>query len=160
MSRVRGDQRVARDRSRRRGHVHLSRCVREGRGDGGRIPSERRAPGLTRREGSGRLLDRDLRDENADAVVVGIVPLTAALTTLAPGDGHRENFTAAGGVVGRLAALRRDGGKPWIAVVDAGTLYDEMARALLTAGIPTFRSADRALRLFNVFCAERMRQTR
>ena len=39
-----------------------------------------------------------------------------------------------------------------------GALYDEMARALLAAGIPTFRSADRALRLFNVFCAERMRR--
>jgi hypothetical protein len=44
--------------------------------------------------------------------------------------------------------------------VDAGALYDQMARALLTAGIPTFRSADRALRLFNIFCAERMRHTR
>jgi len=101
-----------------------------------------------------------IEDEDADAVVVGIVPLTAALNTLARGAGHREDVTAPGGIVARLAALRREDGKPWIAIVDAGALYDQMARALLTAGIPTFRSADRALRLFNVFCAERMRHTR
>lgn len=101
-----------------------------------------------------------LAGEGADAVVVGIVPLTAALNTLAAGAGHREDVTAPDGIVARLAALSRDEGKPWIAVVDAGDLYDEMARALLTAGIPTFRSADRALRLFDVFCAERMRHTR
>ena len=98
-----------------------------------------------------------LQDDGADAVVVGIVPLTGALNTLARGAGHGEDVTRAGGIVARLAALRRDDGKPWIAVVDAGALYDDMARALLAAGIPTFRSADRALRLFNVFCADRMR---
>jgi acyl-CoA synthetase (NDP forming) len=101
-----------------------------------------------------------IEDEGADAVVVGIVPLTAALNTLPRGAGHREDVTAPDGIVARLAALRHDEGKPWIAVVDAGALYDQMARALLAAGIPTFRSADRALRLFNVFCAERMRKTR
>ena len=104
-----------------------------------------------------QVVDTLLKEREADAVVAGIVPLTAALNTLAPGDGHREDFAAAGGIVARLAGLRRDDGKPWIAVVDAGVLYDGMAHALLAAGIPTFRSADRALRLFNVFCAERMR---
>jgi 3-oxoacyl-ACP reductase-like protein len=42
-------------------------------------------------------------------------------------------------------------------VVDAGAIYDPMARALEEAGIPTFRTADRALRLLNVYCAERRR---
>jgi acyl-CoA synthetase (NDP forming) len=59
--------------------------------------------------------------------------------------------------VARLAALKRDGGKPWVVVVDAGAIYDPMARALDAAGIPTFRTADRALRLLNVYCAERQR---
>jgi len=59
--------------------------------------------------------------------------------------------------VARLAALTRDGGKPWVVVVDAGALYDPMAQALSAAGIPVFRTADRALRLLNVYCAERRR---
>jgi acyl-CoA synthetase (NDP forming) len=109
-------------------------------------------------EAYAQVVDTLLKERDADAVVVGIVPLTAALNTLAAGTGHGEDVTAPDGIVARLTALRRDEGKPWIAVVDAGGLYDEMARALLTAGIPTFRSADRALRLFEVFCADRMRR--
>ena len=100
-----------------------------------------------------------LDDDQYDAVVVGVVPLTAALNTLPPGAGHRENVARADGIVARLAALKRDAGKPWVVVVDAGALYDPMARALEAAGIPTFRTADRALRLLNVYCAERRRGT-
>jgi acyl-CoA synthetase (NDP forming) len=111
-------------------------------------------------EAYAQVVETLLTDPDADAVVVGIVPLTAALNTLEPGPGHREDCRAAGAIVARLAALGRDDGKPWIAVVDAGALYDGMSRALVTAGIPTFRSADRALRLFNMFCRERMRRAR
>ena len=42
--------------------------------------------------------------------------------------------------------------KPWVAVVDAGILYDPMTARLEGAGIPTFRTADRGLRLFDIFC--------
>jgi acyl-CoA synthetase (NDP forming) len=98
-----------------------------------------------------------LDDDAFDAVVVGIVPLTGALNTLPPGTGHREDLARPDGVVARLAALNRDGGKPWVVVVDAGALYDPMAQALSAAGIPTFRTADRALRLLNIYCAERRR---
>ncbi|MCU0248647.1 MAG: acetate--CoA ligase family protein [Vicinamibacterales bacterium] len=98
-----------------------------------------------------------LDDDQYDAAVVGIVPLTAALNTLKPGAGHGEDVANPGGIVARLAALKRDGGKPWVVVVDAGAIYDPMVRALDAAGIPTFRTADRALRLLNVYCAERQR---
>ena len=98
-----------------------------------------------------------LQDAGADAVVVGVVPLTAALNTLPPGDGHGEDLARAGNLTSRLATLCHDHGKPWLVVVDAGGLYDPMVRALESAGIPVFRSADRALRLFNVFCADRLR---
>ena len=98
-----------------------------------------------------------LDDDQYDAVVVGIVPLTAALNTLRPGAGHVEDVAHPAGIVARLAALKREGGKPWVVVVDAGAIYDPMVRALDAAGIPTFRTADRALRLLNVYCAERQR---
>ena len=98
-----------------------------------------------------------LDDDQSDAVVVGIVPLTGALNTLPPGAGHREDVVRPDGVVARLAALKRDGGKPLVVVVDAGALYDPMAAALAAAGIPTFRTADRALRLLNIYCASRRR---
>ena len=101
---------------------------------------------------------RALLDDDAfDAVVVGIVPLTGALNTLPPGAGHGEDLARPDGVVPRLAALTRDGGKPWVVVVDAGARYDGMAQALSAAGVPVFRTADRALRLLNIYCAERRR---
>jgi acyl-CoA synthetase (NDP forming) len=98
-----------------------------------------------------------LDDDEYDAAVVGIVPLTAALNTLAPGAGHREDVWRPGGIVARLAAMKRHAAKPWVVVVDAGAIYDPMVRALEAAGIPTFRTADRALRLLNIYCAERQR---
>jgi hypothetical protein len=55
--------------------------------------------------------------------------------------------------------LRDETTKPWIAVVDVGALYDPLAERLLHGGIPTFRTADRALRLLNVFVEDRFTHT-
>ncbi len=98
-----------------------------------------------------------LGDPDLDAAIVGCVPLTAALNTLEPGAGHGEDVHREHSLAQRLVRLRGAGRKPWVAVVDAGPLYDAMARHLASNRIPTFRSADRALRLFNMFCARRQR---
>ncbi len=95
-------------------------------------------------------------DPGVDLAVVGCVPLTGALATLAAGPGHGEDLTRADSVVQRLVRLRQEIVKPWVAVVDAGALYDPMAHALAEAGIPTFRSADRALRALDRFAAARL----
>ncbi|HSN67972.1 MAG TPA: hypothetical protein VLV48_01920, partial [Thermoanaerobaculia bacterium] len=92
-----------------------------------------------------RLLD----DDGVDAAIVGCVPLTPALNTLAPGAAHREDLARDDGVVTRLASLWNRTRKPWVMVVDGGALYDPMAAALGSAGIPVFRTADRALRAFS-----------
>jgi acyl-CoA synthetase (NDP forming) len=88
--------------------------------------------------------------------LVGCVPLTGALDTLPAGPGHAEDIRRKDGLVERLIHLAREWGKAWIAVVDAGPLYDPMARALEEGGVPTFRTADRALRLFGLYCAVRL----
>ena len=92
-----------------------------------------------------------LQDEAVDVGVVGCVPLTGALDTL-PGEGGFPDDS----VVRRLVRLKDEIEKPWIAVVDAGALYDPMARELQSEGIPVFRSADRAMRVFERFCAARL----
>jgi acyl-CoA synthetase (NDP forming) len=103
-------------------------------------------------EGYERIVRALLDDPNVDVAVVGCVPMTQALNTLEKGDGHGDDVTREGGIVSRLARLWREHCKPWVAVVDAGPLYDPMARALEAAGIPTFRTADRALALFGTWC--------
>ncbi len=92
-----------------------------------------------------------LGDPAVDVGLVGCVPLTAALETLPAGDRHTEDLASGGSIVSRLGRLNRECGKPWVAVVDAGRMYDPMAAALTDLEIPTFRTADRALRLLSIW---------
>ncbi len=94
-----------------------------------------------------------LEDEHVDVAVIGCVPMTSTLDTVPAG---RAGFGADSIVTG-LVRLKEQTAKAWIAVVDAGALYDPMVSALEAGGIATFRTADRALRLFEVFCEERLR---
>lgn len=93
-----------------------------------------------------------LSDAGVDIGVIGCVPLTGALNTL-PGDG--EDLAKPDSVVQRLLRLHAESSKAWIAVVDGGARFDPMARELARAGVPTFRRADRALRMFARYCTWR-----
>ena len=97
-----------------------------------------------------------LEDPGVQAAVVGCVPMTGALNTLPAGPGHPDDLRRADGIVPRLIRLRAEPSKPWIAVVDAGRIYDPMAHALEDGGVPTYRTADRALRLFGRWCEHRL----
>jgi acyl-CoA synthetase (NDP forming) len=97
-------------------------------------------------------VDALLEEPDIDTVLVGCIPFANTLRTL-----PEEDLRAEQGLVPGLIRLHAAHTKPWIAVVDAGPLYDPMARALLAAGIPTFRTADRALRLFNLYGESRQR---
>lgn len=98
-----------------------------------------------------------LLDPNVDIGVVGCVPLTGALNTLAPGPGHRENVYETSSLAMRMIKLHRESKKAWVAVVDGGALYDPMARLLEQNRVPTFRTADRALHVLNLYCSARVR---
>ncbi|HSQ60668.1 MAG TPA: acetate--CoA ligase family protein [Acidobacteriota bacterium] len=97
-----------------------------------------------------------LADPAVSVGVVGCVPLSGALQTLPRGEAHQEDVEREGGIVARLVRLMRESPKAWVAVVDAGPLYDPMARALEEGGVPTFRAADRALRVFGRYCEARI----
>jgi acyl-CoA synthetase (NDP forming) len=87
-----------------------------------------------------------LADGGIDAAVFGIVPLTPALQTLAPGEGHRESIHDPGSIAQLLPAAAATSDKPVAAVVDSGVLFDPLVAALRSGGLPVFRSADRAVR--------------
>jgi acyl-CoA synthetase (NDP forming) len=101
-----------------------------------------------------------LEADTVDVGIVGLVPLSGALQTLAAGAGHNEDITRVEGVGPLLAKLHRLSTKAWIIVVDAGRLYDPLAALLDQQGVPTFRATDTALRLFNMFVAQRCRPGR
>jgi acyl-CoA synthetase (NDP forming) len=104
-------------------------------------------------------VSRILDDDRVDVGIVGCVPATPALNTLPASPEHGEDLLRDGSIAQRLIRVRGASSKPWVAVVDAGSLYDPLARELQRGGIPTFRAADRALRLLNVFVEERFRHT-
>jgi hypothetical protein len=81
-----------------------------------------------------------LDDPAVDVAAIGCVPFSPALRTM-PAD-----VDLAGSLPNRLASLAAHP-TPWMAVVDAGRLYDPMADHLEAAGIPVVRSMDRAVRL-------------
>jgi hypothetical protein len=92
--------------------------------------------------------------------VVGCVPLTPALKTLPEAGGDQGGIREADSVATRLARLAAESTKPWVAVVDAGPLYDSLATMLSVSGVPTFRSIDRALGSLATFCRSRLGRDR
>ncbi len=98
-----------------------------------------------------------LEGDGIDIGLVGVVPLTVALNTLPAGPAHAEDLTRPDGIGPRLARLNDELPKAFVAVVDAGAVYDPLAALLEQRGVPTFRTADTALRLFNLFVAARLR---
>ncbi len=105
------------------------------------------------------IVRRVLEDDHVDVGVVGCVPATPALNTLAASPCHGEDLLRDGSIAQRLLQVKDEAHKPWIAIVDAGAIYDPFAEYLQEGGIPTFRTADRALRLLNLFVEERFKHT-
>lgn len=88
--------------------------------------------------------------DGVDALVVGVVPLTAQLRTT-PGELADPRSLASA-----LPRLSASSGKPLVAVIDSGPLYDPLVRALRAGGLPVFRSADRALRMLGRYLRHRL----
>ena len=99
-----------------------------------------------------------VEDPGVDVAVVGCVPLTPALQTLA-GD-HADDLEAEGSLASGLSALWRGSQKAWVTAVDGGPRYDALARVLQDAGIPVLRQADRAVELLGRYVAARLRPPR
>lgn len=97
-----------------------------------------------------------LSDPVVDLGLVGAVPLTPALATLVSGAGHAEDAAAAGSLGPRLARLYAATTKAWVVVVDGGRLYDPLADMLEGAGLPVFRTVDRALRALGAYALHRL----
>jgi acyl-CoA synthetase (NDP forming) len=94
-----------------------------------------------------------LDDPGVGVGVIGCVPYSPAIGML-PADVERE-----GSLIERLSALAAHP-KPWVAVIDAGRLYDPAADRLEAVGVPVIRSMDRAVRLLGQYASCRLGRTR
>jgi len=106
--------------------------------------------------GSDEAYDRSFRaalaDENADLGIVGIVPFTVRMNSLAADPAtHEEDVTKEDSIASRYGSLMAETDKPFVAVVDTGPLYDPLCRLLEQHGVVVFRTADRALRMLEMW---------
>ena len=101
----------------------------------------------------GTCVEALLEDEGIDCVIVSIVPVTAALQTLPPGEGHQENIYADNSLAGFLVRAFKKTDKPMIVNIDAGRLFDPLADYLEKNGLPVFRRCDRAVSLMKKLVA-------
>jgi indolepyruvate ferredoxin oxidoreductase beta subunit len=90
-----------------------------------------------------------LDSDEVDAVVVGVVPLTAALKT------DPDEIEAEGSLAKRIPRLFAEARKPLIVVVDSGPMYEPLVRALRLGGVPVFPSADQAIRSLGRYLCHR-----
>lgn len=99
-----------------------------------------------------------MKDEKVDVGIISCVPVVAVLNTLIPDPNHQENIYQEDSFPMRLVKLKEQINKPWVTVIDSGDMYDPMIKLLREHGVPTFRAADRAIRLLNLFCNEQLRK--
>jgi acyl-CoA synthetase (NDP forming) len=98
-----------------------------------------------------------LDDPGVDCAVISPLPMTGALQTIAPGEGHKENIYDPSSVGSRLIEIFKATDKPFIVNIDAGSLYDPLCAMLEEAGIPVFRDCDVAVRFLRRFVGVRLR---
>ena len=88
-----------------------------------------------------------LENQDTDLALVSIVPLTWQMQSLQKGPGHDEDIMSEKSIVQRIIKIKNEYSKPFVAVVDSGKEYDPMVETFEASGIPTFRTADRAIRV-------------
>lgn len=106
--------------------------------------------------GSDDAYDRSFRailaDGNTHLGIVGLVPFTVRMNSLAlDPESHNEDVTLPDSIANRYGSLMAETDKPFVTVVDTGPLYDPLCRILEGHGVPVFRTADRALKMLEIW---------
>ncbi len=103
-----------------------------------------------------RMAELMLNDENIDVVVLGVDPLSPVTHSLSETDIESFRMDAPNGIVAFLGETRRHSTKPLVAVVDGGTLFDPLRKALMKEGIPVFPVCDRAVSSLSLYMESRL----
>lgn len=97
-----------------------------------------------------------LGDENIDAVIIGLDPLSPVTHSLAETDIDAFRMDAPDGILNLLTAVRSRTDKPLAAVMDGGEQFEPLRRALRERGIPVFPVCDRAVAALAIYMESRL----
>jgi len=98
-----------------------------------------------------------LKDENIDAIIVAIVPLTPILHTLPEEIETYDTLPMNFSLIERIARLNQSSLKPLVIVIDSGPLYDNLADEFQRKGLAVFRSADIAVSVLGKYIQNRLK---
>ncbi len=104
-----------------------------------------------------KVLEALMDDDNADAIVFSAVPMTGMMQTLPPGVSKHDSIDDDKSVPNQLKRLG-ELPKPVVAVIDSGRIYDPLVERISELGIPTFRSADRAIAALGRYIMYRLKR--
>jgi acyl-CoA synthetase (NDP forming) len=99
-----------------------------------------------------------LDDPGVDCAVISLVPMTPAMQTLAPGEGHAESIFNVESTSSRLIEIFRSTDKPFVVNIDAGATYDPVSAHLEAAGVSVFRRSDEAVRFLRKYVNARLKK--
>ena len=97
-----------------------------------------------------------LNDENIDAVVIGLDPLSPVTHSLAETDIDAFRMDAPDGILTLLSDVRSRTSKPMVAVMDGGEKFEPLRKALRERGIPVFPVCDRAVAALSLYLESRL----
>lgn len=95
-------------------------------------------------------------DENIDAIVVGLDPLSPAMRTLHSDDTDSFSLTDPESIASILPGVVALLQKPVVGVVDGGRLFDPLVDALTEGGMVVFRSSDNAVQVLAMYIEGRL----
>ena len=87
--------------------------------------------------------------EEFSGAIVSMIPLTAMMNTLPKGGQYPDDFEKS--FLKGAAAAAREAGKPLLFCVGSGTRYEPYCAYAQTLGLPVFRSADRAVKMYSKY---------
>jgi acyl-CoA synthetase (NDP forming) len=97
----------------------------------------------------GGIVKAALASDEFSGALVSMVPLTAAMNTLPKGAAWPDDFDRS--FLKAAADMARAARKPLVFCVAAGTIYEPYCAYAQHLGLPVFRSADRALRMYRKY---------
>ncbi len=90
-----------------------------------------------------------LASDEFSGAIASMIPLTAMMNTLPKGDKWPDDLEKS--FLREAAAAAREARKPLVFVVGSGALYEPYCALAESLGLPVFRSADRAVRMYRKY---------
>jgi acyl-CoA synthetase (NDP forming) len=112
---------------------------------------------LTNAVNYGKCLEAILADDAVDCLMAANVAPTPFMENLAAGEGHTEDIRHESSYPNVTIRVFKGTGKPMVACLNSGRLYDPAVQMIEDAGVPCFRKIDRAMRALDLFMSRRRR---